>query len=108
MTHPLSTLDRHEIIKLQRSDPNLSHLFDLVSDEATNTVGYFIQNCVLIRKWRDRRVIADCVDPCVQVVVPRLLRYNFLEIRHSISAAGHLGLRNLSRVCAYISFGQEW
>ena len=71
----ISTLDRHEIIKLQRS----SHLFDLVSDEATDTVEYFIENGVLIRKWRDRRAIADCVDPCVQVVVPRLLRYNLLE-----------------------------
>ena len=27
----LSTLDRHEIIRLQRSDPYLSYLFDLVS-----------------------------------------------------------------------------
>ena len=59
----LSTLDRHEIIKLQRSDPNLSHLFDLVSDATIDTVGYFIENGVLIRKWHDRRVIADCVDP---------------------------------------------
>ena len=47
MTEPsqqmtLSTLDRHEIIKLQRSDPNWSHLFDLVSDEATDNEGYFI------------------------------------------------------------------
>ena len=38
----LSTLDKHELIKLQRSDPSLSHLFDLVSDEATETVEYFI------------------------------------------------------------------
>ena len=71
----------------------MSHLFDLISDEATDTVGYFIENDVLIRKWRDRRVLADCVDPCVQVVVPRLLRYNLLEICHRIPAAGHLGIR---------------
>ena len=86
------SVTQEELASEQRADAALSGLFDQVrpSNEAKSaTLGYFLKNKVLVRKW----VPQDCEgvgEAVVQVVVPTKYRNEVLKCSHD--QTGHLGV----------------
>ena len=73
---PLGSVSRADLVREQRSDPSLRALFNSVSpvkDIETAAHGCFVENEVLVRKWRVKG--EDGVEkPTLQIVVPATLR----------------------------------
>lgn len=90
------SLSREQLIVEQRNDNKLSSLFDfVVPDEQLEHVsqGYFVEDGVLMRKWRPLTASADDEWQIVkQVVVPSSYRLEILRLAHDIPFAGHLGV----------------
>jgi len=80
-------VDRKELIKLQKSDPDLESLFTLIDKLDHN---YTLRSDVLVRLWRDK--LSPQEATVHQVVVPSPIRARLLQIAHDIPAAGHLGV----------------
>ena len=89
-------LSRSQLCKEQHSDPAISPLFDRVLDENEMSqvpVCYYVQNDILMRKWRPPDVSAD--DEWTvnhQIVVPRAYRPEILNLAHETPMSGHLGV----------------
>ena len=88
-------LNREQLIKEQKDDPSLSPLFSeamLNSDHGPQ--GYYVQDGVLMRKWRPLTAPAREVWQVVnQIVVPTAYRDEILSLAHDHHFAGHLGLK---------------
>ena len=87
LSQSFENVNREELIQLQKSDPDLSGLFDLVDKPGHD---YTLQSGVLVRLWRDKLSPAEATIH--QIVVPKPLRGKLLHIAHDIPAAGHLGV----------------
>ena len=89
-------LSRSQLCKEQHSDPEISPLFDRALDENEMSqvpVCYYVQNDILMRKWRPPDVSADDeVTVNHQIVVPRAYRPEILNLAHETPMSGHLGV----------------
>ncbi|XP_076055262.1 uncharacterized protein LOC143033653 [Oratosquilla oratoria] len=91
------SLSRAELIKEQKSDPSLKNLYEIVSspeEVEKMSRGFYIENGVLMRKWRASTATAD--QPWQvrnQIVLPLGFRNNVLRLAHDTPLAGHLGVR---------------
>ena len=89
-------LSRSQLCKEQHSDREISPLFDRALDENEMSqvpVCYYVQNDILMRKWRPPDVSAD--DEWTvnhQIVVPRAYRPEILNLAHETPMSGHLGV----------------
>jgi len=89
-------LSRDHLILEQNRDPGLvSIVASALSEEEAKHVPvcYYIQDQVLMRKWRPPQVPANENWKVVnQVVVPKVYRRNILNLAHDNPVAGHLGV----------------
>lgn len=94
------SIDRNELIRLQRLDPTLINLYDMVIDEnheKPDNSYYILDNGVLMRAWLDRKFPAG--TEIRQIVAPTALHSKILSIAHDIPLAAHLGTaKTLSRI----------
>ena len=90
------SLSLQRLIQEQCNDSELSELRDkaLSEDEITKVpVGYYLNDGLLMRKWRppDRPASEDWAV-VHQVVVPKAYRDEILAMAHSLPLGGHLGV----------------
>ena len=88
-------LDRETLIRDQKDDVELEKCFFLAENQSHEKVPhYFIDNGVLLRKWRPIDVPADEEWHTVnQIVVPSKYRAEVISLAHDHPWAGHLGIR---------------
>ena len=92
LSQPIS---KSNLITEQHKDPEISTLFEKAVEESElskNPVCYFVQNDILMRKWRPPDVSAE--DEWAvkhQIVIPKVYRYEMLSLAHETPLAGHLG-----------------
>lgn len=90
------SLSREQLIVEQRKDEKMSSLFEaVVPVEQLECVsqGYFVEDGVLMRKWRpSNAAAADEWQIVKQVVVPSSFRPKILRLAHDGPFAGHLGV----------------
>jgi hypothetical protein len=106
---------RESIIEAQHSDPELKKLFDqaLSLEEAENTsMCYTTQDGLLVRKWRcPLAKVCHHWDTLYQIVVPRTLRSDILELGHDCPLASHLGVNKtkarISEQCYWPGIGSD-
>ena len=71
-------------------------------------VCYYIENDILMRKWRPPDVLAD--DELIvnhQIVVSRAYRPEILNLAHETPMSGHLGTKRFITKFLIISFDQD-
>ncbi len=91
------SISKPNLITEQNKDPEISTLFQKAVEESElskNLVCYFVQEGILMRKWRPPDVSAD--DEWAvkyQIVIPKVYRYEILSLAHETPLAGHLGSR---------------
>lgn len=92
-------LTREALIRAQRGDPSLAHLYAAVGEDPTKHGGkpsFLIDDGVLMRKWVSRAgKAADDGwdwDTVQQIVVPVGCRQHVLELAHEHLWSGHLGI----------------
>ena len=90
----------------QHKDPEISTLFEKAVEESElskNPVCYFVQNDILMRKWRPPDVSAENEWAVKhQIVIPKVYRYEMLSLAHEIPLAGHLGSKKtLHKILEY-------
>ena len=95
----------------QKADLELSQIRQTTMTEGEVgevPVGYFVQNDVLMRKWRDPRSPASEVWSVVrQVVLPPSYRPEVLRLAHEAPVAGHVGVRKTqARIMAHFYWPQ--
>ncbi|XP_064462613.1 uncharacterized protein LOC135373319 [Ornithodoros turicata] len=94
----LIKVDRDTLMKLQREDESLTKLHGSHEGIARKNVKIIKREGLLYRHYQDRKgVVVD------QLVVPKSLRDDVLELCHSNSWAGHLGSRKTKQRLL-----QEW
>ena len=90
------TLSKSQLIQEQQTDPEISKLIfrALPEDEISQVpMCYYIQNGILMRKWRPFDVPADDEWAVYhQIVVPKSYRHEILSIAHESPMSGHLGI----------------
>ena len=90
------SLSKESLIKKQHKDPKISCLFQKAVDESEiskHPVCYFVENDVLMRKWRPPDVPAeDEWTVKYQVVIPKAYLAEILSTAHETPLAGHLGV----------------
>ena len=95
------SLSKESRIKEQHKDPEISCLFQKAVDESEiskNPVCYFVENDVLMRKWRSPDVPAeDEWTVKYQVVIPKAYQAKILSTAHETPLAGHLGVNKTYR-----------
>lgn len=96
----------------QKNDPSLTPLFsEAISEKDVqfSPYGYFVQDAVLMRKWRP--LTAPAHDACHvvnQIVVPTPYREEILGLAHDHHFSGHLGVNKTSeRVLCHFLGGPE-
>ena len=68
---------KQDLVNLQKSDPNIAHLYNLVQPQTTNLNGeaaFFLDCDVLMRAWRSKTMPNIAGTECRQIVVPTGLR----------------------------------
>lgn len=107
VTKPI--LSRENLLLAQKEDPDLAPLLrSALSEKEAETVPicYYIQNDILMRKYRPPYVPADEEWKVLhQVVVPSLYRKEILSLAHEHSMSGHLGV---SKTCDRILQNFYW
>jgi hypothetical protein len=86
---------RDKLIELQRNDETLTHLYSIVQPETEELNGsslFYLNNDVLMRKWRHKTSPNIIGTECTQIVVPKVLRAELLYIAHDIPLSAHLGI----------------
>ena len=90
------SLSRNQLIKEQNNDPELLKLCEKVmtNDELQKSpVGYYLNEGVLMRKWRPPDISAcDEWEVVHQIVVPVIYRSNIMTMAHCLPLGGHLGV----------------
>ncbi|KAL2091675.1 hypothetical protein ACEWY4_013938 [Coilia grayii] len=85
------------LIEAQRKDGELSLLREAAADVEESRVmadGFYLQNDVLMRKWRPpERPATEDWAVVEQVVLPPCFRPEVLRLAHEAAMAGHLGVR---------------
>ena len=93
---PDISLSQRKLIQEQVNDPTLSDVREkaLPPDEiAKVSVGYFLRDGVLMRKWRPPDIPANEEWAVLnQIVVPKVYRDEILSMAHSLPLGGHLGV----------------
>ena len=93
-------LGRQQLISKQKDDPDIRKLCHraLSPQEAQEIpTCFYVQDGVLMRKWRPPDAPADEDWQVIhQVVVPRVYRQDVIGIAHSGPLGGHLGVRKTS------------
>jgi len=88
---------RESIIAAQQSDPEIKELFDqaLSSEEAEKVPQcYVVKDGLLMRKWRcPTAKVCHHWDCKYQIVVPKEIRTDILELGHDAPTASHLGVK---------------
>lgn len=94
---PCSQFSHEALISEEESDPSVAPLRPAAAsaeDLRDVAEGFFLQDGVLLRKWRPRDRPAD--EPwtvMTQIVLPESFRKEVLRLAHEASMAGHLGIR---------------
>ena len=83
----IDSVDGTGLIRLQKADPDLKNLFDLMDQEEHP---YSYRSGILARAWRDKLSLHEATYH--QIVVPTVLRAKLLSVAHDNTAAGHLGV----------------
>ena len=90
------TLSKSQLIQEQQTDPEISKLiFRALPENEISQVPmcYYINNGILMRKWRPFDVPADDEWAVYhQIVVPKSYRHEILSIAHESPMSGHLGI----------------
>ena len=93
------SISKSNLITEQHKDPEISTLFEKAAEESElskNPVCYFVQNDILMRKWRPPDVSAE--DEWAvkhQIVIPKVYHYEMLSLAHETPLAGHLGSKKM-------------
>ena len=94
---PCSQFTREALILEQEKAPSVAPLRQTAAsaeDMKEVAEGFFIQDGVLLRKWRPRdRPAEETWTVRTQVVLPESFREEVLRLAHEVSMAGHLGIR---------------
>ena len=88
-------MTRDSLVGAQKADLSLSKFFNNIKNsDSTNNKDtmYFIENGLLLRRWRDRRDGDSDSSAVVQVVIPSKHRQSVLSLAHDNVWAGHLGV----------------
>ena len=100
------TLSKSQLIQEQQTDPEISKLIfrALPEDEISQVpMCYYINNGILMRKWRPYDVPADDEWAVYhQIVVPKSYRHEILSIAHESPMSGHLGINKKTSDVNYI------
>jgi len=101
-----SGLDRLSLVDEQKADPEISQIRQSAMSEGEVgdvPVGFYVQNDVLMRKWRDPRSPASETWSVVrQVVLQPSYRPEVLRLAHEAPMAGHVGIRKTqARIMAH-------
>ena len=100
------SLSRKQLMQEQKDDPEIAQLREEAwpEDEMLKvSVGYFVKDGVLMRKWRPPDIAAS-EDWAVikQVVVPKSYRNEILSMAHSLPLGGHLGVnKTVKKILRY-------
>ena len=88
---------RKQLIADQKTDPELRKLRETVAEEEerqTEDVNYYIENDMLMRRWRPADASADEEwREKHQIVVPPRYRKDILYMAHDALFSGHLGIK---------------
>jgi len=88
---------RAKLIEAQQTDPEIAELKQgvLTLDESDKVpTCYFMQNGVLVRKWRNPlSPVKHSWETKYQVVLPECLRIHALELAHDAVMGGHMGVK---------------
>ena len=91
-----SPLNRAKLIEEQEKDPDLGPLFQLtLPKEELDKVatGYYVNNGILMRKWRPPKVPSNEEWSVLeQIVVPKVYHGEILKLAHESPMGGHLGI----------------
>ena len=90
-------LNRKDLVSNQRTDTTLEAAWNnvLSQEEAEKVpVCYYVNNEVLMRKWRNSVVPAnETWNEVHQIVLPKAYRQEVMHLAHDLPVAGHLGVR---------------
>ncbi len=91
---PCSQFSREALVSEQGKDPSIASLRKTAGSAEGVAEGFYLQDGVLLRKWRPRDRPADeSWAGMTQIVLPKSFRQDVLRLAHEISMAGHLGIR---------------
>ncbi len=91
---PSLPASRDKLVKSQQSDVTLIKCFDAVSSSEGNTL-YFLEDGLLMRKWKPRVVDNEECSTVWQIVVPTEYRSYVLSLAHDHVMSGHLGVAKM-------------
>jgi hypothetical protein len=99
----LGPVNREQLIIDQSADPELRKLIEHAypfDEVETFAVGYYVDQGLLMRKWRNQEVPEnETWQESHQVVIPRKHRKEILKIAHENPLSGHLGrAKTLDRI----------
>ena len=84
-------LDRGKLQKLQSECHSLKELFKITNKDNKEEIRthYFIDYGILMRSWKERNSLPSAVN---QIVVPKVLRNEILQLGHQSALSTHLGI----------------
>ena len=87
------SISKSNLITKQHKDPEISTLFEKAVEEnklSKNSVCYFVQNDILMRKWRPPDIFANDEGAVkYQTVISKVHCYEILSLAHETPLAGH-------------------
>jgi transposase InsO family protein len=86
---------RDKLIQLQRGDETLANLYSIVQPETDETNGralFYLNDGILMRKWREKTVPNVAGTACSQIAVPKVLPPKLLYLAHDIPLSAHLSI----------------
>lgn len=89
-------LSRDSLVEAQAADASLAPLFCLADEQAGDVLvaeGYYLQDGVLMQRWRSSTEPAEEWNVVHQVVLPHVYRESVLRMAHEGSVACHMGVR---------------
>lgn len=88
---PSLPITREKLIEAQQRDATLEKCFEAVNNRKGSTL-YFLEDSLLMRKWKPRGSDSEeCAAVC-QIVVPVEYRASILSLAHDHAMSGHLGV----------------
>lgn len=80
------------LIKAQKDDVTLSKCFSAMDNDARREVVYFVDDGVLVRRWKPKMIKNVECSTVYQIVVPTTFRLQVLSLAHDHVLSGHLGI----------------
>ena len=98
-----------DIREWQAKDPTLEKAREEAGEGMGNVrAGFYYENGLLYRKWRQSGSTEGDVRTCKQLVLPQQCRQQVLRLVHDVPMAGHMGIsRTKDHICNGIT-GQEF